>query len=161
MATRIDAREIALLSRHAIEHGLPWSWTPRRVGARIEDRETNVVVASQRAQLLGFGIMSYADEDAHLQLLAVQIAHRRRGVASALVRWLEDSARVAGIAQVFLECRISNSGAVTFYRRHGYEEVRLLRGYYGEGTEDAVRMRKRLSAPEGLIPPRLPGPARS
>jgi ribosomal-protein-alanine N-acetyltransferase len=128
MAIRADAREIAQLSRHAIEHGLPWSWTPRRVGACIEDRETNVVVATHRAQLLGFGIMSYGEEDAHLQLLAVQIAHRRRGVASALLHWLEDSARVAGIGQVFLESRTSNSGAISFYRRHGYEEVRLLRG---------------------------------
>jgi len=160
LAAPADAREIAALSRHAIEHGLPWRWTPRRVAACIAAPDTNVVVACAQARHMGFGIMSYGDDDAHLLLLAVQIPHRRRGVGSALLRWLEASARVAGIERLILECRAANDVARAFYRRHGYDEVQRLRGYYGEGAEDAVRMRKQLAKREPITPPPTPGSAR-
>jgi len=143
LALPVDALAISQLSRHAIEHGLSWSWTPRRVRRSIDDSSTNVVVARQFDRLLGFGIMKYRDEDAHLLLLAVQVAHRRRGVASALYSWLETTARVAGVGSIQLEARARNVGARAFYLGRGFEEIGLREGYY-EGVEDAVRLVKRL-----------------
>ena len=146
LAVAADALAISQLSRHAIEHGLSWSWTPQRVRRSIDDAATNVVVARQLGVLLGFGIMKYRDDEAHLLLLAVQVAHRRRGVASALYGWLEASARVAGAVSVQLEARARNIGARAFYRGQGFEEAGLRAGYY-EGHEDAVRLVKRLIQP--------------
>jgi ribosomal-protein-alanine N-acetyltransferase len=142
LATRADAVAIAQLSRDRIEAGLGWSWTPPRVLRSIRDRESNVVVASDAsdaARMLGFGIMKYQDEEAHLLLLAVQAAHARQGVGRALVSWLEASARIAGIARVGLEARASNAGARAFYMSLGYRETQSLAGYYS-GREDCIRM---------------------
>ena len=80
LATRDDARAIAALSRTEIEHGLPWRWTPPRVQRAVADARTNVCVAVQQASLHGFGIMVYADDTAHLSLLAVDPNARRQGV---------------------------------------------------------------------------------
>ena len=57
LATRDDAQLIARLSRDRIEQGLGWSWTTPRVLRSIRDRETNVVVALEASEALGFGIM--------------------------------------------------------------------------------------------------------
>ena len=95
---------------------------------------------------LGFGIMKYADEEAHLLLLAVDPAHARRGLGAALVAWLEDSARVAGVGPVYVEARATNAAARAFYRRLGYGEIQRLPGYYG-GVEASVRMAKDLHEP--------------
>ncbi len=143
LALPADARRIAGLSREAVEHGLSWSWTGSRVLRSIHDGATNVAVASRADQLLGFGIMKYRDDEAHLLLLAVHAPMRHTGIGSALLAWLEASARVAGIGQIRLEARARNATARAFYRKHGFTECGIHAGYY-EGVEDAVRMSKSL-----------------
>jgi [ribosomal protein S18]-alanine N-acetyltransferase len=143
LATRDDVRAIAALSRTEIEQGLPWRWTPPRVQRAVADARTNVCVAMQQASLLGFGIMVYADDTAHLSLLAVNSDARRQGVGTALLLWLEQVAAVAGIERVQLEARQSNAAALAFYRRHGYTQTDTVAGMY-LGVEDGVRLQKRL-----------------
>lgn len=145
-ARAAEAGRIALLSRAAIEHGLAWSWTPQRVLKSVRDPATNAIVARERGNLLGFAIMKYGDTDAHLLLLAVDATRRRRGIASALFEWLDVTARVAGIESIRAEVRAANHPARAFYRRHGFEQVRVLRGYY-QGIDDAVVLAKRIAAP--------------
>lgn len=145
LATRDDARAIAALSRTEIEHGLPWRWTPPRVQRAVADARTNVCVALQGdGTLLGFGIMVYADDTAHLSLLAVDPNARRQGVGSALLQWLEQVAGVAGIERVQLEARRSNAAALAFYGRHGYQQTGTVAGMY-LGVEDGVRLEKQLA----------------
>ena len=143
LATRNDAPGIARLSRDRIEHGLGWSWTAPRVLRSIVDAATNVVAAQLDGAMLGFGIMKYHDDEAHLLLLAVQADAVRRGVGTALVDWLEASARVAGVAQVLLEARVTNLEARAFYAHLGYRELQTLPGYY-QGAEACVRFAKDL-----------------
>ena len=141
LATRDDVRAIAALSRTEIEHGLPWRWTPPRVQRAVADARTNVCVAEQGGSLLGFGIMVYADDTAHLSLLAVNPDARRQGVGTALLQWLEQVAQVAGIARVQLEARHDNASALAFYRRHGYAQTDTVPGMY-LGVADGVRLEK-------------------
>ena len=145
LARASDAPEIAALSRDAIERGLSWRWTARRVHRAMRDEATNVAVARRNGALLGFGIMQYGDEDAHIALFAVRDTERRKGVGSALLAWLEVTAQVAGIRAIRLEARAGNAPAKAFYRRHGFVESGSSPGYY-EDVEDAVRMVKRLGS---------------
>ena len=147
LANPADAAEIAALSRDQIEQGLGWSWTTARVARAIRDPETNVAVVRDTRSLLAFGIMSYRDQAAHLLLFAVRESHQRLGIGSAILRWLEDVAREAGIRQIHVECRRNNSVARNFYGEHGYHEHVITPGYY-QGVEDAVRMEKWLRPPE-------------
>jgi ribosomal-protein-alanine N-acetyltransferase len=110
------------MSRDQIEQGLPWRWNPERVRRALRDRNTNVAVAGEGRHLLGFGIMLYADEDAHLLLFAVDPAHRRQGIGAALLEWLETAAR-------------------NFYGALGYHEQRIVRGMYS-GVEDGITLEK-------------------
>jgi len=143
LARRSDAPHIAAMSRDLIEHGLGWSWTPRRVLRSIDDADTNVAVALIAGESVAFAIMKYKDDDAHLLLLAVQPSHARRGIGAALLAWLEQTALVAGVGQVYLEARLSNAAARAFYRRLGYSEIQTVPGYY-QGREASIRMAKDL-----------------
>jgi [ribosomal protein S18]-alanine N-acetyltransferase len=143
LAVTDDARAIATMSRDLVEHGLGWRWTPAKVIGCIRDRTTNVAVAFERGDLVGFGIMKYADQEAHLNLLAVMPVSRHRGIGSALVTWLESCALTAGISTIYLEARATNALARGFYNKLGYKEIALARGYYW-GQEDAVRIAKDL-----------------
>ena len=141
LATPADAADIASMSRDYVEQGLPWSWTPVRVAWAIKDPETNVAVVGERGAFEAFGIMRYPGEDAHLVLFAVRRASRRKGVGSALLRWLEEVARCAGAKRIRLEARRDNTAARNFYCEHGYHELAIARGLY-RGVEDGVRLEK-------------------
>ena len=143
LAGETDALAIARMSRDLIETGLGWSWTAARVLRAIRERETLVLVARLGRIIIGFAIMEFGDENAHLALLAVDPAHRRRGVGRRLFDWLKQSALTAGIAAVKLELRATNLEAQQFYRCLGFEEVGWTVGYYRK-RETALRMIMRL-----------------
>jgi [ribosomal protein S18]-alanine N-acetyltransferase len=145
LATSADAARIGEMSRELIEHGLRWRWTPASIRQCLRDPATNVAVAPAVDRIAGFAIMRYKDDEAHLILLGVDPAHRRRGIASALLAWHEDTALTAGIGTVYIEARAANEAARALYRRAGYQEVTRLRGYY-EGIEDAAKFAKDLWA---------------
>jgi [ribosomal protein S18]-alanine N-acetyltransferase len=143
LASDADAQAIACMSRDCIEHGLGWSWRPARVRRSIADASTNVVVCRDALGLAGFAIMKYGDEEAHLLLLAVDARRRRRGVGSALLAWLESTARTAGLGVIRLETRRTNLAGQAFYSRLGYREIARVAGWY-RGFEDGVRFAKDL-----------------
>ena len=141
LASPDDAAAIAALSRAEIEHGLPWTWREARVRHAIADADTNVVVAGPPGTLAGFGLMHHADDDAHLLLFAVRPTRRRQGLGSALLRWLEDTARAAGAARIRVEARVDNTAARSFYSEHGYHEGAIVARMYS-GRLDGVRLEK-------------------
>jgi ribosomal protein S18 acetylase RimI-like enzyme len=150
LATRADAAEIAAMSRDQIEQGLPWSWTEGRVAGAIRNRNTNVAVVGEPGALVGFGIMAYRDDVAHLLLFSVRPSHRRQRVGSELLRWLEAVAVTAGIERIMVECRRDNAPARNFYAESGYHELEIAKGYYrgySGALEDAVRLEKWLHDP--------------
>ena len=143
LAFPADAHAIAMMSRDHIEQGLRWSWSAARVRNAIADRETNVIVARQAGVIVGFALMKYGDEAAHLLLLGVAPRLRRKGTATALIDWLEATLRTAGVAIVQVEVRESNAVARAFYAERGYEQVGATRGYY-QGVETALCLVKEL-----------------
>jgi [ribosomal protein S18]-alanine N-acetyltransferase len=147
LARLSDAADIAVLSREYIEQGLPWTWTEGRVAAAITDPDTNVVVVGDRGATIGFGIMSYPNDDAHLLLFAVRDAHQRRGVGSVILRWLEEAARTAGAKRIRVECRRDNGAARNFYCEHGYAELQITAKFY-RGLKDGIHLVKWFTAAE-------------
>jgi ribosomal-protein-alanine N-acetyltransferase len=95
--------------------------------------------------------MRYGDDVAHLNLLAVDPNHRRRGVARKLMLWLEETALNAGTFIVGLELRATNPVALTFYTSLGYRELGRVSGYY-QGIETAIRMARDVRTGRDAIP---------
>jgi [ribosomal protein S18]-alanine N-acetyltransferase len=141
LAADSDAEEISEMSRDYIEFGLGWRYTGKRILAAISDPDRNVVVIHRRGEVAAFGIMSYEEEHAHLALLAVRPAHRRQGLATAILGWFESGARVAGAERIIVECRRSNASARSLYSERGYHERRIAVGMY-RGQEDGICLEK-------------------
>ena len=136
-----DARRIAELSRDLIETGLGWSWHPPRVLRAINDRDTNVLIATEQGEIAGFAIMEFGETQAHLSLLGVRPEYRRCGIGTKLIEWLAETALAAGIVSIDLELRASNHGARSFYQRLGFIATAQVPGYY-RGVETAIRMQR-------------------
>ena len=156
LARHGDAAPISRMSRDLVEYGLPWRWRPNRVRQAIRRAETCVIKTAYHGQLTGFAIMDFGVEHAHLNLIAVAGGCQRRGIGRALVGWLEQSARVAGISVVHLELRATNHGGLAFYRSLGYREIGRAPDYYS-GREAALAMARDLWQDDNMPVPQLGG----
>lgn len=134
-----DAAQLAVMARELVEGGLRPAWNAVRITWHVRHPDSMVLTARTGFSIAAFGIMQYADEVAHLNLLAVDPAHRRRGLARRLLQWLEETALTAGTFMIGLELRAGNEPARAFYRALGYRESGSIAGYY-QGVEAAIRM---------------------
>src|ERR1700758_1391453 len=144
-ARAADAARLAAMSQAHVETGLKPAWGAARIRWHVRDADSVVLTSRLGVTLAGFAIMRYGDDVAHLNLLAVDPAHRRRGVARALVQWLEETALTAGTFIIGLELREGNEDARAFYRSLGYRELGQIPGYY-QGLESAIRMARDVRA---------------
>ena len=122
----------ALLAIEASAYAFPWS------RGNFIDSLSAGYLARKRVdaggQWLGYFIAMPGVQELHLLNLTVAPAHQRRGHARAMLDRLVNEARALGAQRVWLEVRVSNERAQQVYRRYGFREVGLRRGYYPAGA---------------------------
>jgi len=93
-----------------------------------------------RGELVGYFILLVAAGESHLLNLSIAASHQRQGCGSALLREVMRMARSEGGEQLFLEVRPSNLAAQGLYRKFGFRQVGVRKGYYPAdgGREDAL-----------------------
>jgi ribosomal-protein-alanine N-acetyltransferase len=101
------------------------------------------------ATILAFVLARAIADEAEVLTLAVDPAHRRSGVARALIEAAAITAAAAGARALFLEVASDNSAALPLYRAVGFTEVGARPSYYrrGDGAADALVLRRDLNSP--------------
>ena len=90
--------------------------------------------------LVGYLIVSRYVDAWHVMNVAVEPAHRRRGIATALLDRLFELTAEDSRRGYTLEVRVSNSEAIALYERLGFQARGIRRGYYTDNREDALIM---------------------
>jgi [ribosomal protein S18]-alanine N-acetyltransferase len=103
---------------------------------------TLVVSDPTAGRAAGF-IVVHGGAAGHVITIDVAEAHRRSGMGSLLLQAAEDRLRAAGCGSVGLETAVDNLAALAFYKRHGYNVIRVWPRYYSNGV-DALVMKKEL-----------------
>ena len=98
-------------------------------------------VAESDGALAGHAVASVVAEIAELQRISVDAAHRRGGVASALLAAVESLAVELGAERVLLEVREDNAGARSFYVARGYATLDRRPRYYADGATAEVMIK--------------------
>ena len=102
------------------------------------------LVAEGDTDLLGYVLFTPSSSSrARVLSLAVSPDHRRKGVATRLMRGTFDVLRERGFETVGLEVRVSNEPAQSLYEKLGFVYDDIDKGYYDDG-EDAYLMEKKL-----------------
>lgn len=104
-------------------------------------------VMEQAGQLVGYGMLSIAADEAHILNVCVDPAQQSRGHGRVLLRALVRLARERGASRVFLEVRPSNTSAIALYHSEGFNEIGRRPRYYPahSGREDALVMAMELA----------------
>ena len=106
---------------------LPASWaTDTTPLAELEQacRESRIVVALTRDDVpVGYALVDTADGAPHLEEMDVHPDHARRGIGAALVRNVQERARVAHAKSMTLTTFAHIAWNAPFYARHGFVRV--------------------------------------
>ena len=115
-------------------------WTEMGYFSFLMREDTLFLVAEEEGKILGYcGLLMVLDEG-DITNVAVEKSRRGQGIGEALVRELAARAARRGSALLHLEVRQSNQAARGLYRKLGFLEDGLRKGYYEEPREDAVLM---------------------
>jgi ribosomal-protein-alanine N-acetyltransferase len=104
---------------------------------------------SGEPELGGYLICSRYDTVWHVMNVAVDPTQRRRGIATAMLNALLE--RVGREAQLTLEVRRSNGGAITLYESFGFRSAGVRRRYYQDNGEDAIVMWRTTATLRGTL----------
>ena len=90
--------------------------------------------------LVGFVGTWYMVDEAHIVSVGVRTDHRGQGIGELLLIGAIAQAIETGMTSTTLEVRASNQIAMSLYRKYGFTERGLRKGYYSDNREDAAIM---------------------
>lgn len=121
--------------------GHEYPWTPGIFEDCLKVGYVAQVFASHQ-EIISYGLMSIAVEEAHIFNVCVNRQQRRKGYGQKMMNHLIDIAKKKKVNSVFLEVRPSNITAIRLYENMGFNEIALRENYYpaNTGREDALVM---------------------
>jgi len=137
-----DLDQVAALEAAAYPY--PWTWGIFRDCLRAG---YGCWVLVRDDQLLGYGVLSAAADEAHVLNVCVDPACQGRGHGRQLMRRLIDLARWQRARRLYLEVRPSNTRAIGLYESLGFALIGRRPAYYPApgGREDALVMARELT----------------
>jgi tRNA threonylcarbamoyladenosine biosynthesis protein TsaB len=141
----IDLREVVEIERQS--QAFPWSRRNFEDALAAGYPGWVVRMGQDGGALAGFCVAMSTPDDVHLLVIAVAPDFRGRGLAHLLLAQVDRLATDLGLGRVLLEVRPSNERALSFYRRTGFEQIGVRKGYYPAGRgqrEDALVMAREL-----------------
>jgi [ribosomal protein S18]-alanine N-acetyltransferase len=122
------------------------SWSRQMLEGELAEqpRSRYYLVADEDGTITGYAGLMVAATQADVLTLAVAAARWGQGTGSALLEALLAEAARQGCTEVFLEVRMDNDRAQRLYRRYGFSEIGVRKGYYQPSGADALVMRRDL-----------------
>ena len=98
-------------------------------------------VAKEDDQIVGYLFAWEVSCEFHLMNIAVAPKWQRKGIGEGLIKRMLEVGRERLIKQIFLEVRVSNASAISFYERLQFYKIGVRKNYYCSPSEDALIVR--------------------
>ena len=146
---RLEVRDLGAIEEIEQE-SYPTPWSRSMFAGELAKPSSVCLGAFDRVtgRLVGYLIISRYVDAWHVMNLAVAPAHRRTGIASALLDRLFELTAGESQRGYTLEVRVSNEGAIRLYERLGFRSRGIRRGYYTDNREDALIMWRDPGSPQ-------------
>lgn len=134
-----DIEEVMEIEREVF--GDPWSKS-----AFISELEKNphaiYFTAIKERKIIGYTGFWILNDYIHITNLAVSPEYQKQGIASLLLKNIENTAGMSRKYNLYLEVRKSNDNAIKFYKKRNFEIIDCKKNYYENNNEDALIMWK-------------------
>lgn len=119
----------------------PFPWRQSMFESSLASRDDCRVIVLD-GELLGYSVVSYILDEAHLLNLCISPGYSGQGLGRFLLKTMIQRALEKKCMMFFLEVRVSNTSAINLYFSEGFNEVGIRPNYYPaeNGREDAMLM---------------------
>jgi ribosomal-protein-alanine N-acetyltransferase len=121
------------------------AWSPDLLATEVTTDPLGryYIVADDDGVIAGYGgLLAQRGGQADVLTLAVAAHRWGEGIGGALLDRMLSEAGRRGCREVFLEVRVDNDRAQRLYRRRGFTDIGIRRGYYQPSGADALVMRR-------------------
>lgn len=118
------------------------AWDFKQLASSFESENFCGLAADDGGEVIGYGGITIAYDEADVANIAVSEPFRFSGVGGSILDALIDKARSRGVKKVFLEVRVSNSEAMKLYLKHGFVGSYARPRYYKNGEDCLVMVRQ-------------------
>lgn len=132
-----------ILAIEEASYRTPWSRRAFESEIRAPHAYPLVLGQTDPPSVLGYLCSWRALDECHILNVTVHPCFRRMGFASQMIDHLLQVTREEGVLHYFLEVRVSNEGAISLYRKYGFQVCGVRRRYYADTGEDALIMQRR------------------
>lgn len=116
-------------------------WTKEAFVLEVtENQLARYVVAEKEGKIIGYGGIWLILDEGHITNIAVYPTYRGQGLGNKIIEKLIAICEERGIYNMTLEVRKSNFIAQSLYKKYGFIDCGVRRGYYSDTNEDAVIM---------------------
>jgi ribosomal-protein-alanine N-acetyltransferase len=121
----------------------PITWSKNSFENELDNKFARYVVAVHQGVVVGYGGMWIIVDEAHITNIAVHPEYRGYRVGSMILEALLSICKLEDVCAITLEVRSSNYIAQGLYKKYGFIEEGIRKGYYEDNHEDAIIMWKR------------------
>lgn len=93
-------------------------------------------VAKIGKKVVGFIAAMFLTDHIDIEAIVVDKEYIRRHIASELLDYIIVMASSYKVEKIFLEVRVTNTPAISFYEKYGFKQISIRKKYY-ENKEDA------------------------
>jgi ribosomal-protein-alanine N-acetyltransferase len=127
-----------VLSIEKVSFRTPWSEGIFR--DELLSSPCHSLVATVEEKIVGYISFAIILDEVHLRNISVHKDFRRCGIASQMMAEMIRTSLERGVLWSTLEVRRSNTAAIKFYEKYGFEIKGIRRSYYRDTGEDAFIM---------------------
>jgi len=120
-------------------------WTRQAFESEIKNNLlSKYIVAEGEGIILGYAGMWMIMDEIHITNVAVHPDYRGQGIGNGLIEAIINLCIERNMRAITLEVRVSNHVAKSLYKKYGFIEAGIRRGYYSDTKEDAIIMWKEI-----------------
>jgi [ribosomal protein S18]-alanine N-acetyltransferase len=137
-----DFETLYTIDQQSFEPAIAYSRGQLREYLRLEGGEC--IVAEAGGDIAGFIVTAHERGVGYVVTIDVLPGYRQQSVGTKLLAEAEVRLAANGIRTIELETATDNASAIAFWRKHGYRDRGIIKGYYPNGR-DAFSMSKLLA----------------
>lgn len=100
---------------------------------RYHIKNNLLYLSESDGNIVGYILVLIKRKNAKLYSIGVDETHRGKKIAKKLLEFIFKELASLGFENLLLEVRVDNDGAISLYKKTGFEIKKILKEFYGDG----------------------------
>ena len=120
------------------------AWSRQSIISTLRQPCAKIYGVWESCELAGYVVLYYVLDECEIARIAVKENFRRQGAASMLFAETVKFCRENKINKIMLDVRESNLAAIAFYKKNGFVQDGIRKGFYTNPAENAILLSRRI-----------------